>query len=207
MSILEAIVIFLCGSLFGGLLFKTLKEYSEKAKKDKLVDKINNQFKQLLSNISIGKSVFKNRVNNTVFIGTRLEEYGDVEVVYMMDNKDVAIFKENKCIYTSEGVKKEVVDDLTHIIERRYKTQINDIIDILGFKFYREEFEKSFGVKMDDIKKQLGIESDSSEIDKIKKENESKFDIDYILDKINKKGIDSLTFEERIFLDEYSKRK
>lgn len=204
MGILESIIIFLCGTLFGGLLFKTIKEYSEKSKKDKLIDKINNQFRQLLSNIAIGKSEFKNRVNNTVFIGTKLKDHGDVDVVYMMDNKDIAIFKENKCIYTSEGASKEVVSDLTNTIERRYKNQINDVVDILGFKFYREEFEKSFNIKMDDIKKQFGID-DMSDIDKIKKDNESRFDIDDILDKINKKGIDSLTFEERIFLDEYSK--
>ena len=205
MVILETLLIFLAGAVFGGMVYKTINQYSEKAKKDKLVNKINNQFKQLLSNVAMGNSVFKNRVNNTVFIGSNLKEHGDVDVVYMMDNKDVAIFKENKCIYTSEGVKKEVVDDLTHTIERRYKTQINDVIDILGFKFYREEFEKSFNVSMDDFKKQLGFDLDENEIDKIKKENEIKFDIDDILDKINKQGMDSLTFEERIFLDEYSK--
>lgn len=204
MVILEVLIVFLAGVIFGGMLYKTINNYSENAKKEKIVNKINNQFKQLLSNVSMGNSVFKNRVNNTVFIGSNLKEHGDVDVVYMMDNKDVAIFKENKCIYTSEGVKKEVVDDLTHTIERRYKTQINDVIDILGFKFYREEFEKSFNVNMDDFKKQLGLEE--SDVDKIKKDNESKFDIDDILDKISKQGINSLTFEERIFLDEYSKK-
>lgn len=203
MVILELLIVFFVGLLFGGMLYKTISQYSEKSKKEKIINKINNQFKQLLSNVAMGNSVFKNRVNNTVFLGSKLEEHGDVDIVYMMDNKDVAIFKENKCIYTSEGVKREVIDDLTHTIERRFKKQINDVVDILGFKFYREEFEKSFNINMEDVKKQFRL--DENEIDKIKKENEIKFDIDGILDKINKKGIGSLTLEERIFLDEYSK--
>jgi len=204
MGILE-VIIFLGGILTGGILFKKVSEYSEKAKKDKLVSKINDQFKQILSSVSLGKSIFKNRVNNTVFIGSKLEEHGDVDVIYMMDNKDVAIFKENKCIYTSEGASRKIVNDLTHSIEKRYNTQINDVVDILGFKFYREEFEKSFNINIDDIKKQLGLESDQSDVDKIKNDNEIRLDIDEILDKISKQGMDSLTFEERLFLDEYSK--
>lgn len=206
MSILQVITIYLSGILTGGLIFKIISKYVEESKIEKQTNKLNSQFKQILSNISMGKSIFKNRVNNTVFIGSNLEEHGDVDVIYMMDNKDVAIFKENKCIYTSEGANKEIVNDLTFTIEKRFKTQINDVVDILGFKFYREEFEKAFKVDMEDIKKQFGLDLDNSDIDKIKKENETRFDIDEILDKISKQGIDSLTFEERIFLDEYSRK-
>lgn len=204
--ILQLLIVFFGGVLVGGMLFKTIHKYLEKSKVAEQTNKLNNQFKQILANISRGKSIFKNRVNNTVFIGSKLEEHGDVDVVYMMDNKDVAIFKENKCIYTSEGVNKQIVSDLTHTIEKRFGTQINDVIDILGMKFYREEFEKAFKFDMNDIKKQFGLDLDVDEIDKIKKENETKFDIDEILDKISKKGMNSLTFEERIFLDEYSKK-
>ena len=65
MIFLEAVIIFLCGVLVGGMLFKTINKHLEKSKVLKQTTKINNQFKQLLSNISRGKSVFKNRVNNT----------------------------------------------------------------------------------------------------------------------------------------------
>lgn len=204
--VLQLLIVFFGGVLVGGILFKTIHKYSEKSKITEQTNRINDQFKQILANISRGKSIFKNRVNNTVFIGSKLEEHGDVDVIYMMDNKYVAIFKENKCIYTSEGANKEILNDLTFTIEKRFKTQINDVVDILGFKFYREEFEKAFKVDMNDIKKQFGLDLDSIDIDKIKKENEYKFDIDEILDKISKQGIDSLTFEERIFLDEYSRK-
>lgn len=208
MMVLLTLVIYTIGVICGGLLYKTLYKYTEKSNKDKLINKINNQFKQILSNVSQGNSVFKNRVNNTVFIGSRLEEHGDVDVIYMMDNKDIAIFKENKCIYTSTAIEnntssKQVLVDLANTIEKRFKTQINDVVDILGFKFYREEFEKSFNINMNDLKKQLGMEE--SDLDKIQSENNAKFDIDEILDKINKNGMNSLTFEERVFLDNYSK--
>lgn len=205
MGILQSIIIFLGGLVLGLYLSKVLIKHSEKLKKDKLISDINSQFKQILSNISRGKSTFKNRVNNTVFIGSELNKYGNVDIVYMMDNKDVAIFKDNKCIYSSESVNKEIVSDIAHVIDRRFDKQINDVVDILGFKFYREEFEKTFKVDVEELKKQFDPNSMISDVDKIKNENETLFDINEILDKISEKGIGSLTFEERVFLDEYSR--
>ncbi len=202
MGILEIMIIFFMGILIGGFTTKLLSKYSDKLQREKLIDNINSQYKQILRSVSKGEAKFKNRVNNTVFISSNLKEHGDVDVIYMMDNKDIAIFKNNKCIYTSESVNSEVVKDITVTIDNRYQNQINDVVDILGFKFYREEFEKSF---KGEIKSLDMTKLDLSDIDKIKNENDSKFTINDVLDKISKSGMDSLTFEERIFLDEYSK--
>ena len=202
MGILQIMIIFFSGILLGGLVTNLLSKYSDKLQRKKLIDNINSQFKQILKSVSRGEAKFKNRVNNTVFISSKLKEHGEVDIIYMMDNKDIAIFKDNKCIYTSESVNSEVVKDITVTIDNRYQNQINDVVDILGFKFYREEFEKSF---KGEIKSLDMTKLDLSDIDKIKKENDSKFTINDVLDKISRSGMDSLTFEERIFLDEYSK--
>jgi hypothetical protein len=45
-----------------------------------------------------------------------------------------------------------------------------------------------------------------SEIDNIVNNNETKFDIDEVLDKIGKLGIEMLSEEEKEFLDNYSKK-
>ena len=63
-------------------------------------------------------------------------------------------------------------------------------------------------MKFDDISKSLGMrqQQSDSEIDNIVNNNETKFDIDEVLDKIGKLGIEMLSEEEREFLDNYSKK-
>jgi hypothetical protein len=198
-SILQIIIVFLGGLIMGSMIQKLVTKYSENLAKNRMIDMITKQFKQILSNIARGKSEFKNRVNNTVFLSSSLEDHGDVDIVYMMDSKEIAIFKESKCIYTSSTIKDTVLEDIVFTIEKRYKTQINDVVEVLGFKFYRPDFEKTFNVTPDQLKGEV------SDIDKIQDENKKRFDIDEILDKIGKQGMSSLSDEEKSFLDGYSK--
>lgn len=201
MSILQILIVFFAGIALGGSIQRLITTWSEKNKKDKLLTSITEQFKQILSNISRGKTEFKNRVNNTVFIKSSLEDHGDVDIVYMMDSKDIAIFKKEKCIYTSSSIDKSVIEEISFTIEKRFKKQINDIVEVLGFKFYRPDFEKTFNISADQLK---GMDT-KSDIEKIQLENDSLFNIDDVLDKIGKKGMESLSDEERLFLEEYSK--
>ena len=170
-----------------------------------------NQYLEVLSNIKFGSSQFKTRVNDTVYVSTTLSEYGDIDVIYLIDKNDIAIFQGAKCLNTSDGIDLNIINEIISTIYTIYDKKINDFVDILGFKFYREEFERSFNVKVDDSKN-INLfggminnhDIDKNEIDKIKSENKKKFNLDDILDKISSSGIDSLTFEERVFLDNYS---
>lgn len=170
-----------------------------------------NQYLEVLSNIKFGSSQFKTRVNDTVYISTTLSEYGDIDVIYLIDKNDIAIFQGAKCLNTSDGIDLNIINEIISTIYTIYDKKINDFVDILGFKFYREEFERSFNVKVDGLKN-INLfggminnhDIDKNEIDKIKSENKKKFNLDDILDKISASGIDSLTFEERVFLDNYS---
>ena len=170
-----------------------------------------NQFLEVLSNIKFGSSQFKSSVNDTVYVSTTLSEYGDIDVIYLIDKNDIAIFQGAKCLNTSDGIDLNIINEIISTIYTIYDKKINDFVDILGFKFYREEFERSFNVKVDDLKN-INLfggminnhDIDKNEIDKIKSENKKKFNLDDILDKISSSGIDSLTFEERVFLDNYS---
>jgi len=137
----------------------------------------------------------------------KLKDHGKVNLLYLMDKKDIAIFKEDKCLYTSDQVDQNLLIDIITSIENRHGWKIEDVVNVLGFVFYREDFEKSFGMKFDDISKSLGMRPQSdSEIDNIVNNNETKFDIDEVLDKIGKLGIEMLSEEEREFLDNYSKK-
>lgn len=170
-----------------------------------------NQYLEVLSNIKFGSSQFKTRVNDTVYVSTTVSEYGDIDVIYLIDKNDIAIFQGAKCLNTSDGIDLNIINEIISTIYTIYDKKINDFVDILGFKFYREEFERSFNVKVDDLKN-INLfggminnhDIDKNEIDKIKSENKKKFNLDDILDKISSSGIDSLTFEERVFLDNYS---
>jgi hypothetical protein len=167
-----------------------------------------NQFNEILTKLSTGKTRFKTRVNQTVYISVKLKDHGKVNLLYLMDKKDIAIFKEDKCLYTSDQVDQNLLIDIITSIENRHGWKIEDVVNVLGFVFYREDFEKSFGMKFDDISKSLGMrqQQSDSEIDNIVNNNETKFDIDEVLDKIGKLGIEMLSKEEKEFLDNYSKK-
>ena len=87
--------------------------------------------------------------------------------------------------------------------------RINDVVEVLGFIFYRKDFEKNFNINIDELKEKteniLKMNQDESDINKIINKNDKKFDIDEILDKINEVGIENLTKEELDFLNSQNK--
>ena len=88
--------------------------------------------------------------------------------------------------------------------DKQFEDKINDVVEVLGFVFSREDFERTFKIKVEDLTNPEKMKMmDESDIDKIVRENDSKFSIDDILDKINKVGIDNLTEDEKKFLQNY----
>ena len=189
------------GYLLNILVRKVLDFYSEKSYKKE----INEVFQGILDNIYTHKTSFNSRINNTVSVMTELDDLGSINIVYLMDRKDIAVFKGDKCIYTSDSAEKTLVEEIIMGVEIFYKHEINDVVNVMGMIFSRDEFEKKFGVKVEDIKKGFGgMKEEMSDIDKIKKRNSVKFNIDEILDRISSVGIENLTPEERNFLDNYN---
>jgi hypothetical protein len=207
MEIFLYFTIFLFGMAAGVKLAEFIANKKIKKENDDILKDRQKQYTEILTKLSNGKTRFKTRVNQTVYISVKLTDHGKVNIVYLMDKKDIAIFKEDKCLYTSDQVDQNLLTDIITSIENRHGWKIDDVVNVLGFVFYREDFEKSFGMKFDDISKSLGMRPQSeSEIDNIVNNNETKFDIDEVLDKIGKLGIEMLSKEEREFLDNYSKK-
>lgn len=189
------------GYILNNLVRKVLDIYQEKNYKKE----INDIFQGILDNIYTHKTSFNSRINNTVSVMTELDNLGSINIVYLMDRKDIAVFKGDKCIYTSDSAEKTLIDDIIMGVEIFYKHEINDVVNVMGMIFSREEFEKKFGLKVEDLKKgNFGLKEDMSDIEKIKKRNSVKFNIDEILDRISSVGIENLTPEERKFLDNYN---
>jgi hypothetical protein len=181
---------------------------SIKNEQKKLVLDRNNQFKQILEKLKTKKTRFKTRVNNTVYIAVKLNDYGKVDILYFLDKRDLSIFQGDKCIYTSQDVDSNLLNEIMDTIELVHYRKIVDVVEILGFIFYREDFEKNFNINVNELKERTSqmmkpMESES-DIKNIINSNKNKFDIDEILDKINRVGIENLTKEEIDFLNKYS---
>ncbi len=199
-------VAFVFGLILGGYSLWTINLIRDNMKKIKIIDNITSNYDEVYQNAINSNLKFKSRVNNIAYLSTNLKNHSDVEVMYMIDKQDVAIFKEGKCIYTSDLVNKDLINKLVSLINQKFHQEINDVVNILGMTFSKEFFEKTFKIKYDDIKDiPQNMSSSKSDISQIIEENENKFSIDSILDKINKVGIENLTSDEKNFLDNFSK--
>ena len=211
--IFNYLLILFIGIILGGLLKNWLNKLSEKINQNKLINEKNKQFKQILEKINTKRSRFKTRINNTIYIGIKLEDYGRVDLVYFLDKKELNIFKDDKLIITSDLVSEELLNDITSAIYKVHYYRINDIVEILGLVFYREDFERSIGFSFEEMKDRSSkmmksindMKENQSDIQKIINKNNNKLDIDDILDKINSVGIENLSKEEIQFLNNYNK--
>ena len=127
-----------------------------------------------------------------------------------MDKRIVCIFKENKCIYTSDIIDSELNDTIISNIHEQYGKEIDDVVEVLGVTISRDELEtkiKDFEDNNKNISFDLNnFKKESTDIEKIIEENEERFEVDSILDKINKLGMEKITKEELEFLKTQSKR-
>ncbi len=203
MSMLITIVSLLSIGFLIGFNTRNLFSFYENKKK---IKSLNKKFLNILNELESGRSKFRTRFSNTVYININLEEYGKVDVVYMIDKNDIALFKGSDCILTTHSVDREIIDNIINKIKRFHDNDINDIVNIFGLIMNRKEFENLTKVKIEDFGK-VRNDNELSDIDKIVKSNESKFNIDDILDKISSIGIESLSSDEKRFLEDYSRNR
>jgi hypothetical protein len=201
-SILGLIGAFCLGYVFSGFIRKVMEKIAD----DESSKKVNDVYSNLLNNVHGDKTIFTSRINNTVSLETLLDGEGKVNVMYMMDKKDIAIFKNENCIYTSNLVKPDLLDEIVTAIDIYHKTKILDTVNMMGLIFSREEFEKKFNIRVEDMKKGMYAPMEVYDIDKMINEDEIDFDIDYILDRISEVGIENLTPDEKEFLDNYNSK-
>jgi len=204
---LEIILICLSSFLFGCHFTIWLTNLIEKRKISKEISKKNEKFNSILSNLKSSPIVvtFKSRVNSIAYFKTNLETEGDVDILYLIDKSDVVIFKDEVCIFSSKDVNSETIEEIISLLNRHFSNDINEVVNVMGVLLSKSEFERMSGLNVNDIKNSLGLSEQPSEIDKIYEENQLKFDIDEILDRINLVGIKNLTSAELEFLKNYSK--
>lgn len=205
MNIMALTLMFLLGFLYAKIqdIVKT------NMKNKRLLLDITKQYKEVLENIQKEETVFVSRVNETIMIDTKLKEHNIVSIVYLMDKKIVCIFKENKCIYNSESIDNTLRDIIIANIHEKFSKKIDDVVEVLGVTISREELEaklKDFENSNPNLNMTLFNKKEISDIESIIEENKERFDIDSILDKISKLGMEKITEEELNFLKEQSKK-
>jgi hypothetical protein len=200
-------IVGLIGSFSFGYIFSSfVRKVIDKISDENASKKINLVYSKLLENVYGNRTVFTSRINNTISLETLIEGEGKVNIMYMMDKKDIALFKNDKCIYTSDLVKVDLLDEIVNAIDIQHKDKILDTVNMMGLIFSREDFEKKFNMKVEDMKKGMmyGPPMEIYDIDKMINDDEIDFDIDYILDRISEVGIENLTPDEKEFLDNYN---
>lgn len=195
--------------MIGFLFAKMVDSLKSRIRRRKALKDCAKQFYEVLKNLKKNRSVFISRVNQTVMIETKLKDHDTVSIIYLMDKRLVCIFKQEKCIYSTDSIGKEIGESIMAKIHEKYGREINDVVQILGVTISREELAS----KMKDFEKaypKIDIEKiqkkEDSDIDKIIVENERRLDLDEILDKISIAGMERLTAEELDFLKEQSKK-
>jgi hypothetical protein len=205
MSIIALTLMFILGFLYAKIVDNIKVHFKNK----KLLKNMAKQFEEILVNVQKGHAVFISRVNHTVMLDTKLKDYNVVNLVYLMDKRIVCIFKENKCIYTSETIENGLRDNIIANIHDLYGKEIEDVVEVLGVTISREELKsklKDFEDSNPNLDMTMFNKKELSDIDMIIEENEDRFDVDSILDKISKVGMEKITKEELDFLKEQSKK-
>jgi len=207
MNIIVTIGIFSIAFLLGMITYKELSNFIFKKERKDKKSELNSIFKVVLDSLKVGQSAFKGRFLQTDYVTTNTTKTGIIDIIYLLDKNDVAIIKNGQVKYTSEGVNREIIDEIINSINYIHGREINDVVNVFGLLFSKKDFESNFKMKFEDfnkiINRAMSNEPDS-EIDNIINDNQNSFDIDEILDKIGKHGMGSLTAEEKNYLNDYS---
>lgn len=196
---MKFLIFFLLTIFIGISIFNLVKSIKYNISLKKIRKDSNKAFREL-SDI-IPSSVFNGRLNKVIFIKSFLPEHGTVLISYFVGMRDISIFKDSVCIYTSNNVDDEVLNSLVYSIDIYYGPIIEDTVEVMGFLFHRPHIINVLTQLQKEQTREKGKEI--NDIDNIIENNNNLFDINEILDKINKVGLSNLTIEEKEFLDNY----
>ena len=174
-------IYFIATFLVAYLLGMKTVTYSISYKSKKEIKKIESIYKNILEH---GEDIkFTQRVQE--FAQFTIDKY---MLVYLLDKKEVSIFEDDACVATPGQIDPKLNDRLVKYLDNHFKKDIEDIVTIDGYIISKSYYDNM-------------INSNS----KVKKEKEKVvLNLDDILDKINTKGIKSLTKSELNYLNKFS---
>lgn len=120
---------------------------------------------------------------------TLLVIFFSLKIKNFLDKKEIAIFKGNDCLYTSILIENDIIDKISIGIWGKFSNQINDIVFLSNNAFDKKTFIILSGLNQN-------IDLNTGEII----DEYSQYNLDDILDKINRVGYNNLTDGEKNFL-------
>lgn len=201
-----AIITLIIGFINGILINKLMTSYRINKIEERKRNELNDIF-ETVSN-SIEESTFFIRSNSVFWIKMPIGELGIVDIAIEMLDKLIVIYDDGTPIYTSSSIDKEKADLLFDKIYDKHKADIEDVVNILGTTISRKELEKAINMKIDPSEvnnMKVYVSNSDMDMDIKVATNPPLYEINEILDKIKESGLNSLTVDEKEFLDHYSK--
>jgi len=197
---MNEILIFLFG-LFMGTMFSIVGVYiMSYIKAQKIRQKNNLVFRQILTNLQNGKGKFISRVNNTVQIDTKIKSEGKINMVFFIDKNEISIFRDGNCLYTSQTIDSDIINSLTSMIWSRFSDRISDVVQLYNNVMDRKTFTKLVSQAKTEVQI-INLDENGNIIDPIDDfKSTEPLTLDGILDRINQVGYDGLTQIEKDFL-------
>lgn len=180
---MELTIYFITGFVVGSLSVLILLVFLERLN----LMNLNYTYTEVFNRIKDGKSTFISRINNVVNIELSLKKEGKVNVMYWLDNNEISIFKNDKCLYVSSRVNNKLVSKISNTILKLYHNKINNTVD----------------------KKTLAKMSKKTNIDDLFGTSKVEYEpsLDDLLDRINLVGYDNLSDSEKEILKKYGNGK
>lgn len=197
---MNEILIFNLGVLIGTMFSVAGAYIISYIKAQKIRQKNNLVFKQILTNLQNGKGKFISRVNQTVQIDTKIKSEGKINMVFFIDKNDLSIFKDGNCVYTTQNVDQDIINSITSMIWSRFSERISDVVQLYNNIMDRKTFMKLVSQAKTEVQV-FNLDENGNIIDPINHfQKDETLTLDGILDKINQVGYDGLTQIEKDFL-------
>ena len=197
---------FFLGTIFGILITVLGFILSGKINLYNLKSEYKSVFTEVHQSIGTKSMRFLNRVNQIVTFKVRTRSFGSFDMVIYLDKNQISLFRNQRLIYKSEVennivlVKSELINSIIGDIDVEYP-QMHDLVAVSGAMIDKKTF--------DDMLKNAKMELKSQSIDDLmgtpSKKQDDDLDLDSILDKINKVGLNGLTEKELKYLKDQSK--
>jgi len=199
-------MMFFLGTIFGILITVLGFILSGKINLYNLKSEYKSVFTEVHQSIGTKSMRFLNRVNQIVTFKVRTRSFGSFDMVIYLDKNQISLFRSQKLIYTSNVennivlVKSKLINSIIGDIDVEYP-QMHDLVAVSGAMIDKKTF--------DDMLKNAKMELKSQSIDDLmgtpSKKQDDDLDLDSILDKINKVGLNGLTEKELKYLKDQSK--
>lgn len=174
--------------LVGMYIMRMVMLYNKNKEIRSQILKLNKPFEQLLIDFKNNKYFFEKRINNIIYFKHESKENGkSIYAIFTLDTAVISLFADDTCFAVSSSINNESLKESILLEMRKYSAEYNDVVTYNDYIVSRNMIEPKKKNK------------------KGKDKDKVIYNLDDILDKISKHGLDKLTEGEKEYLDKYGK--